>query len=187
MDVQKIIYSPDLTIIEWLRIEGVRSEKIETRDASTATPEFLADWMQLPTLANEILESMLLNADIGFKVTSIMFKRDKADNLGCILHICAELETSSRPLNFNTPVKYELGEGREESPLYLSGQSADLLKRLQKHAVNIIERKPAQQELKLEMQDSLTPICEDCNLPAVQQIGEGHYCQQHAQAALEKL
>src|SRR5574342_8401 len=154
MEIQKIKISPDVVVINHKESNGSKSDDVETKDSATPAPEFQTAWNQLSTLANEICDGKL---DIfKFKVSSITFKRDKLDNLGCMLHIEVQLETSSRPWHSNTPVKYALPEGLDESPKYLSGEGLDLLNQLQDLAKKYINGVKAKQDMFVDTKPAAT-------------------------------
>src|SRR5574342_15134 len=145
MEIKKIKISPDVVVINPMESNGTKSDEVETKDSATPAPEFQSAWNQLSTLANEICDSKL--DTFKFKVSSVTFKRDKLDNLGCMLHLEVQLETSSRPWHSNTPVKYALPEGLDESPKYLSGEGIELLNQLQDLAKKYINGVKAQQDM----------------------------------------
>lgn len=205
MEIQKIKISPDMVVINHKESNGTKSNEVETRDSALPAPEFQAAWNKLATLANEIIDCKL--AAFKFKITSITFKRDKLDNLGCILHIEVQLETSSRPWHSNTPVKYQLPEGLDESPKYLSGEGIDLLNKLQDLAKKYINGVKAQQELEFESNNepatevaTIQPptdekkkrlpknrkTCFDCNKPSKMIIENIGYCLEHGQVKMEQ-
>lgn len=204
MEIQKIKITSDLVVINHKETNGTKSNEIETKDSALPAPEFQAAWGQLSTLANEICDSKL--AAFKFKVTSITFKRDKLDNLGCMLHLEVQLQTSSRPWHSNTPVKYQLPEGLDESSKYLSGEAIDLLTKLQALAKAYINGVKAQKDMftqdappkEITQGEEAQRIiegkkpklrknrktCFDCRRPSTMVIEGVGYCDEHGQTRL---
>lgn len=198
MEIQKIKITPDLVVINHKETNGTKSNEVQTKDSALPAPELQTAWSQLATLANEIIDQQL--ARFKFKVTSITFKRDKLDNLGCMLHLEVALETSNRPWHSNTPIKYALPEGLPESPKYLSGEAVDLLNKLQDLAKKYINGVKAQKdafeentaEEAVHTQPPTTKkrlrknrkTCYDCNEASTMVIDGVGYCQTHGKTRL---
>lgn len=187
----------DHTEIEFLETKQTQTVTSLLKDAMTPAPEFVANFAALKTLANEICDGHLINFK-SYKVTQIWFKENQQGAAGCMLHIEIKLETNTRPLHFNTPVKYALSEEQEASEFYLEGTSIDLLKKLEQNALDFMHGVRAQAELNFsekteEPQETKNAeskprknrkTCMDCNDPSAMVIDGQGYCKKHGKQHL---
>lgn len=148
MEVTSIKMTKDVTEIGFTEVHETQTITSTLVDAMTPAPEFQNAFGRLKNLANEVLNGLLkCEAMKKVKPTKINFKKSEAGALGCIISLSAEIETSNRPFHFNTPLKFALAEGQEESDFFLSGKGIDLLNELQKLAGDFMNGVRAQQEL----------------------------------------
>ena len=197
MEITSIRMNKDETEIGFIEARETQTITSTLVDAMTPAPEFQNAFKRLQTLANEILNGLLKSEALKkIKVTKVNFKKNEAGAVGCIISLSAEIETSNRPFHFNTPLKFALAEGQEESEFYLSGKSVDLLHELQKLAADFMNGVRAQQSLALEEKTESAPnekpsklpknrkTCYNCNKASSMVIEGVGYCKEHGKAKL---
>lgn len=184
------------TEIEYLETKQTQTVTSLLKDAMTPAPEFVANFAALASLANEICDGKLLGFK-SFRVTQLWFKENKNGAAGCMMHVEVKLETNNRPLHFNTPPKYALAEGQEESDHCLEGHSVDLLKKLEQNALDFMHGVRAQKELNFDAPPEAATAteppkklrknrktCMDCSEPSTMVIEGDGYCEAHGKAKL---
>lgn len=148
MEITSIRMNKDETEIGFTEAHGTQTITSMLIDAMPPAPEFQNAFERLKTLANEVLNGLLkCEALKKIQTTKVNFKKNEAGAIGCIISLSAEIETSNRPFHFNTPLKFALAEGQEESEFYLSGKSVDLLHELQKLAGDFMNGVRAQADM----------------------------------------
>jgi len=148
MEITSIRMNKDETEIGFTEAHGTQTITSMLIDAMPPAPEFQNAFERLKTLANEVLNGLLkCEALKKIKATKVNFKKNEAGAIGCIVSLSAEIETSNRPFHFNTPLKFALAEGQEESEFYLSGKGVDLLHELQKLAGDFMNGVRAQADM----------------------------------------
>lgn len=206
MEINSIKMSKDETEIIFTEASGTQTLTTTIVDATTPAPEFVNAFGKLKTLANEVLNGLLKSeAFKKVKPIRIKFKENDKGAIGCIVTMSAEIETSQRPFHFNTPLKFCLAEGQEESEFFLSGKSADLLAELQQFAKDFMNGVRAQGDLFNATEPEAAPAaapetavdngkpaklrknrktCYDCNKASSMVIDGIGYCDEHGQAKL---
>jgi len=210
MKINSIKINKDETEIVFTEANGTKTMTTTIVDAMTPAPEFTSAFGKLKTLANEVLNGLLRSeAFKKIKPVRVKFKENDKGAIGCIITMSAEIPTSQRPFHFNTPLKFCLSEGQEESEFFLSGKSADLLDELQKLAIDFMNGMRAQGDL-FNAQESEAAsaaaaetkpqpavdngkpaklrknrkTCYDCNKASSMVIDGVGYCDEHGQAKL---